>query len=85
MKKVFHLPFLVVITMEGKWYVAECPVLHIATQGKTEKEAKENMLDLIEEYIEDPDTPKDHLMKITTTTISYISVPVSKEIMYGKA
>lgn len=55
--KVFSL------TTEGKWFVAECPVLHIATQGKTEKEVKENMQDLIEEYLDDPDTPKEQERK----------------------
>jgi predicted RNase H-like HicB family nuclease len=31
-------------------------MLDIATQGRTEEEVKENMADLIEEYMEDPDT-----------------------------
>jgi predicted RNase H-like HicB family nuclease len=30
-------------------------MLDIATQGRTEEEVKENMADLIEEYMEDPD------------------------------
>ena len=41
--------------------MAECPLLNIATQGKTEKEVKENMKDLIKEYLSDlnkPETPK---------------------------
>jgi len=33
-------------------------MLDIATQGRTEEEVKENMADLIDEYMEDPDTPK---------------------------
>jgi predicted RNase H-like HicB family nuclease len=32
--------------------------LDIATQGKTEKEVKENMADLINDYLNDPDTQK---------------------------
>jgi len=51
---VISLP--IIISREGKWYVASCPVLDIATQGATE-EVKENMKDLIKEYLEDPDTP----------------------------
>jgi len=38
MKKIF-LP--IILGKEGKWYIASCPVLDIATQGKTEKEARE--------------------------------------------
>ena len=38
--------------------MACCPILDIATQGRTEEEVKENMVDLIQEYMEDPDTQK---------------------------
>lgn len=52
------IPFPVIITKEGKWSVASCPILDLATQGRTEKEVKENMKDLINEYMSDSDTPK---------------------------
>jgi len=52
------IPFPVLISKEGKWFVACCPMLDIATQGRTEEEVRENMMDLIEEYMEDPDTQK---------------------------
>jgi len=50
------IPLPILIAKEGKWFVASCPILDIATQGKTEKEAKENMTELINEYLNDPDT-----------------------------
>ncbi len=84
MKKSIQFPFPVFITVEGKWFVAECPVLSIATQGRTEKEVKENMKDLIQEYLRDPDTPKKRLKEVAFTSLSYITVPVSKELLYGK-
>ena len=46
----------IVIAREGRRYVASCPLLDIATQGKTEEEVKKNMQALIREYIKDPDT-----------------------------
>jgi predicted RNase H-like HicB family nuclease len=52
------VPFPIIIAKEGKWFVASCPLLDVATQGKTEKEVKENMVDLINDYLSDPDTPK---------------------------
>ena len=52
------VPLPILITKEGKWFVASCPILDIATQGKTEKEVKENMAELIDEYLLDPDAPK---------------------------
>ena len=63
MKKI-QFPFPVFITKEGKWFVAECPILNIATQGRTENEVKENIDDLIKEYLKDPDTPKEQLKKV---------------------
>ena len=50
--------FPILISKEGGWFVASCPMLDIATQGRTEEEVKENMADLIEEYMDDSDTPK---------------------------
>jgi len=49
------IPMPVIITKEGKWFVACCPLLDIATQGRTAEEVRENMRDLIEDYLGDPD------------------------------
>lgn len=86
MGKLMQLPFPfpVFITKEGKWFVAECPIFNIATQGRTENEVKENMRDLIEEYLKDPDTPKGQLKKINSSSLTYVPVAVSKELLYGK-
>jgi predicted RNase H-like HicB family nuclease len=59
--KMEILPLPVIITREGKWFVAYCPPLDLATRGKTEKEVKGNMKDLIDDYLSDPDTPKPKL------------------------
>lgn len=83
-KKSIQFPFPVFTTTEGKWFVAECPILSIATQGRTEKEVKENMKSLIQEYLKDPDTPKNHLTEIGASSLSYIPVGVSEGLLYGK-
>lgn len=77
-------PFPVFIMKEGKWFVAECPILNIATQGRTEKEVKMNMKDLIKEYLADPDTPKQQLKEISTPTLTFIPLVVPKKILYGE-
>lgn len=48
-----QFPFPVFLAREGKWFVAECPILNIASQGRTEKETKENIKDLIEERLKE--------------------------------
>ncbi len=50
--------FPVLIMREGDWYVASCSSLSIATQGRSENEVKENMVDLIHDYLSDKDTLK---------------------------
>ena len=82
-KKTIQFPFPVFNTKEGKWFVSECPILGVATQGKTEKEVKENMADLIKEYLADPDTPKSQITKFSGASFGYISVPVAKNLLYG--
>lgn len=84
MAKKIQFPFPIFITKEGKWFVAECPILGIATQGKTEREVKENMKDLIKEYLSDPDTPKEQLKKLTSPSLTYIQVPVLEKFLHGK-
>jgi len=41
-----------VIEREGDWYVALCPELDIASQGKTVEEARENLREALELFFE---------------------------------
>ncbi|MCG2690380.1 type II toxin-antitoxin system HicB family antitoxin [Candidatus Parcubacteria bacterium] len=84
-KKTIQFPFPIFTTKEGKWFVSECPMLGIATQGRNEKEVKENMTDLIKEYLSDPDTPKHSVRDFTSSSLSYVSVPVMGNLLYGQA
>ena len=76
------ISFPVLISKEGKWFVVCCPILDIATQGRTEEEVKENMVNLIEEYMEDPDTQKPDWESILTTSVTLTSIPVKIRGVY---
>lgn len=78
------IPLPILITKEGKWFVASCPILDIATQGRTEKEVKENMVDLIDDYLNDPDTVKPSLDDLMSFSLTNIPVKVPEGIMHGK-
>ncbi|GEM_PF-5455980 len=52
-KRSAKFPFPVFVAREGRWFVAECPMLNIATQGRTKKEVRENMKDLISERLQE--------------------------------
>lgn len=76
------LPIL--ITKEGKGFVASCPALDIVTQGKTEKEVKENMAELINEYLSDPDTAKPSLDDLMSLSLTNIPVEIPESVIHGK-
>ena len=67
----------VVISKEGKWLVARVPLLGLATQGKTLKEAKENVAELINLYLENPHTPKPELKNLSNLDVTLTTVTVS--------
>lgn len=47
--------FSTAIYREGKWYVAQAIGLGVASQGRTVKEAKKNLVEAVELYLEDED------------------------------
>ena len=80
-----QLALPVVIAKEKRWFVAACPVLDIATQGKTEREAKENIASLIDEYLKDPDTAKPSLDDLMSLSLEKVSISVPEGVLHGKA
>lgn len=76
------IPLPIIIMKEDVWFVAACPLLDIATQGKTEEEVKENMEDLINDYLKDPDTPKPKaiIKTIMSTSLTNIPIETPKEV-----
>ncbi len=80
-----QLPFPIIIAKEGKWFVASCPLLDIATQGKTESEVKENMADLINDYLSDPDTSKPSFEDLISLSLANIAVTVPEGVLHPQA
>lgn len=79
-----QVPVPILLTREGRWFVASCPILDVATQGKTEKEVKENLADLTNEYLRDPDTAKPSLDELMSLSLASILVKVSEGVLHGK-
>lgn len=44
--------FMAIISKEEKWYVAHCVELGVVSQGKTIEEAKANLQEAVELYLE---------------------------------
>ena len=79
-----QVPVPIILTKEGKWFVASSPILDVATQGRTEKEVKENLADLINEYLRDPDTRKPSLEELMSLSLANIPVKIPESILHGK-
>ncbi len=47
-------PFAATVWLEGDWYVSQCLEVDVASQGKTEDEALENLKEALELYFEPP-------------------------------
>ena len=47
--------FTGIIEREGDWFVALCPELDVASQGKTVEEARTNLIEAIELFFEAAD------------------------------
>jgi len=80
-----QVPLPILITKENKWFVASCPILDIATQGKTEKEVKENMTALINDYFSDPDTQKPSMEDLMFLSLTNIPVKIPEGVIHSKA
>ncbi|MBI2970838.1 MAG: hypothetical protein HYY37_00290 [Candidatus Aenigmarchaeota archaeon] len=78
------IPLPVFIAKEDEWYVASCPVLDIATQGRTEAEVKENIRDLINEFYHDPDTTKPEIKTIMSVSLTNIPVDIPEGVLHRK-
>lgn len=68
------LNYQALVWKEGKWYVARCLELEVASQGRTKKEALVNLREAVELYLEDEDTSRFPLPKIIRPQVTQIKV-----------
>ena len=61
------------IWKEGKWYVSQCLNVDVASQGRTRREAIDNLREAVELYFKD-EVPAPKIAKIERAEI--VSVPV---------
>ena len=53
--KAVQRQFSAVVEKEDEWYVALCPELDVASQGKSFEDAMTNLKEAVELYLEDDD------------------------------
>lgn len=57
---VLSLKLPISVDKEDDLFVATCHVFHVASQGKTEKEALVNVKEALELFLEDEDVQEEH-------------------------
>jgi predicted RNase H-like HicB family nuclease len=75
------LPLKINITKDHKWFIAKCPFFGLVAQGKTNLEARGNIVDLIKDFLADPDTQKPSFEGvINIQTFSKVRIPKSNGV-----
>jgi len=68
--------FTIILNKEGEWYVARCFELGVVSQGKSIEEAKRNLREAVELYLEDQPKIKRSLPRdaplITTLELEHV-------------
>ncbi len=64
--------------------MASCPALDIGTQGRSEKEVRKNMRELIQEFFSDPDTKKPSLHELSSVSLTIENLPVKIRSYYAR-
>ena len=77
LERMNKIPFPVITFKENDWILATTPVLDLSAQGKTEKEAIENLEAMIDDYMTDKDTVKPEIKSIINMDVCMKSVPVT--------
>jgi len=68
--------FTAVIEREGEGFVALCPELDIASQGDTVEEARRNLIEAIELFLEAADPSEVQRRLQTEVFVTQVAVPV---------
>lgn len=68
------LSYHALIWQEDKWYVARCLELEVASQGKTKKEALDNLQEAVDLYLEDENLKHFLLPKIIEPQVTQVKI-----------
>jgi predicted RNase H-like HicB family nuclease len=79
------IDFSAVVRREGKLYVALCPEVDVASQGKSVEEALSNLREALELYLEDEDAEKPARSEAPIVTIVKVASSESSRSVRSKS
>jgi predicted RNase H-like HicB family nuclease len=65
-------PFSASVTKEGRWFVAQCLEVDVASQGRTEKQALANLRDALELHFSPPHATLSPLLRKVEAEVSAV-------------
>ncbi len=71
-----YLEVTVFVWREGKWYIAYEPSSGIASQGKSVKEALDNLREALELYLEEKDAK---IYQVERVMITKLKIPIKEK------
>ena len=80
LKSVGKIPFPIVTLKENDWIIANTPLIDVSAQGKTEKEAVDNLIAMIDDYMSDPYTKKPKVETIINMEVGVKTIPIKLPI-----
>lgn len=81
------IPIPIIAFKENDWFIAESPLFDLAAQGKSEKEAIDDLKLMIDDYMSDPDTKKPEIEQMVDMHISFTNIKSTCNILerdYGE-
>ncbi|MDO9045456.1 MAG: type II toxin-antitoxin system HicB family antitoxin [Methanobacteriaceae archaeon] len=86
MSNIVKLELPISITEEDGTYVAVCKLFHVASQGRTENEAIDNIREALELFLEDEDVQeqfKDIIISCGSQKEEIVSVKFARKTSFG--
>ncbi len=75
------IPIPVIAFKENDWFIAESPLFDLAAQGKSEKEAIDDLKSMIDDYMSDPDTKKPEVEQMVDMHVSFTNIKSACNIL----
>jgi predicted RNase H-like HicB family nuclease len=73
-------PFAATVWCEGDWYVSQCLELDVASQGRSEEEALENLKEALELHFEPPQATVRRLFESSRSRLGRLRPQPFREI-----
>ena len=77
------IPVPLITFKENNWFIAVAPIFDLAAQGKSEKEALDDLKFMIDDYMSDPDIKKPKMEQMIDMHVAFTNVIPTFNMLEG--